>query len=360
MKISLSSVNLSALEMAYAKDAIDTGWISGTGAYITRFESALAQKLGRKHVIAVANGTLALELALLAKGIGPGDEVIVPALTFVAPAAAVRSVGAKPVFADITSESWTVDPNEVGRVISDKTKAVIAVDVLGHPCEFEALLQFGLPIIEDAAEAHGALYGGKPVGSFGEVSTFSFHANKTITTGEGGCVATDDNSLAKTMRLISNHGMTSDLPYWHPVVGHNFRMTNVTAAIGLGQVERWDEMVAARNQVARVYDELLGQSIVQRRPVASWATEACWLYTVTTADREAVLAFLRERGIDARAIWTALPDLPLYADSLRGDYRVAKRVATTAFWLPTWAHMPMNAISSVTDALMEFRQMNSI
>ena len=360
MKIPLSSVSLSQAEIGYAKDAIETGWISGTGEYLTRFESALAQKIERKHVIAVANGTLALELALLAQGIGPGDEVVVPALTFAAPAAAVRSVGGTPIFADITMESWTIDPEYVRRVISAKTKALVAVDVLGHPCEFEALQRLGIPIIEDAAEAHGAAYCGKPVGSFGVMSTFSFHANKTITTGEGGCVATDDDSLAATMRLISNHGMTQARPYWHPVVGRNFRMTNVTAAIGLGQVERWDEMIVARNRVAELYDISLDDSVVQRRPIAPWATEACWLYTVSATDREAVIPFLRARGIDARAIWTALPDLPLYADSLRGDYSVARRVAAAAFWLPTWAHMPANAISSVTDALIEYRQLNSI
>jgi perosamine synthetase len=360
MRIPLSSVNLSELEREYAKEAIDTGWISGGGKYLTEFESALAQKIGRKHVIAVANGTLALELALLAQGVGAGDEVVVPALTFAAPAAAVRTVGAQPVFAEITSASWTLDPEHVRQLINDKTKAIIAVDVLGHPCDFESLQGLGIPIIEDAAEAHGALYRGTPVGSFGVMSTFSFHANKTITTGEGGCVATDDDSLAASMRLISNHGMTKEHPYWHPVVGHNFRMTNVTAAIGLGQVERWDEMVAARNRVAQLYDELLGDSIVQRRPVASWATEACWLYTVTATDRERLLPFLRAQGIDARAIWTALPDLPLYANSLRGDYSCARRIANTALWLPTWAYMPEEAIASVADALIRYRQLNPL
>lgn len=356
MRIPLSSVELSELEKGYAKDAIDTCWISGTGAYLTRFETSLAQRIGRGHVVAVANGTVALELALLARGVGPGNEVIVPALTFVAPAAAVRAVGALPVFADITEESWTIDPEIVRRLITPKTKAVIAVDVFGHPCDFDALRQLNIPVIEDAAEAHGASYRGRPAGSFGEMSTFSFHANKTITTGEGGCVATDDDSLAAAMRLIANHGMTKERPYWHPVVGHNFRMTNVAAAIGLGQVERWDELVAARNRVARLYDELLGNSIVRRRPVAPWAAEACWLYVATATNREAAINFIRDRGIDARAIWTALPDLPVYRESLRGDYEVARRIAATAFWLPTWAHMPEDDISCVADALISYSQ----
>lgn len=352
MNIPLSNVNLTELEIGYAKDALESGWISGAGDYIARFERALAQKIGRKHVIAVANGTVALELALLALGIGADDEVIVPALTFVAPAATVRAIGATPVFADITPESWTVDPAEIRRLVTNKTKAIIAVDVLGHPCDYDSLLTLGLPVIEDAAEAHGALYRGKPVGRFGAVSTFSFYANKAITTGEGGCTATDDDALAATMRLIANHGMTKDRPYWHPVVGHNFCMTNVMAAIGLGQVERWNNLVTARNHVARRYDKLLADSSLLRRPVASWATEACWLYTVATPERESVLTTLRRLGVDARAIWMALPDLPPYLDGRRGDYPVARQIANCAFWLPTWAHMPDEVIRYVVDALL--------
>ena len=356
MKIPLSNVNLTELEIGYAKDALESGWISGTGDYITRFERALAQKIGRKHVIAVTNGTVALELALLALGIAAGDEVIVPALTFAAPAAAVRAVGAIPVFADITSESWTIDPTEIRRLVTSRTKAIIAVDVLGHPCNYDSLLTLGFPVIEDAAEAHGALYRGEPVGGFGILSTFSFYANKAITTGEGGCTATDDDALAATMRLIGNHGMTRDRPYWHPVVGHNFCMTNVTAAIGSGQVERWSNLVAARNQVARRYDELLADLPLLHRPVACWATEACWLYTVATPERECVLAALRRLGIDARAIWMALPDLPPYLDGRRGDYRIARRIANSAFWLPTWADMPDEVIRYVADALTSSQQ----
>lgn len=353
MRIPLSSVSLSDLEINYAKEAIETGWISGAGQYVTRFETALAEKIGRKHVIAVANGTLALELALLAQGIGPGDEVIVPALTFAAPAAAVRTVGAKPIFADITDESWTINPDHVRDLVTEHTRAAIAVDLLGHPCDFEALDRLGVTIIEDAAQAHGALFRGRQVGGFGLVSTFSFHANKAITTGEGGCVATDDDSLAALMRLIANHGMTPERPYWHPVVGHNFRMTNVTAAIGFGQVERWDEMIGARNRVAKLYDELLGGTVT-RRPLASWATEACWLYTVAINDREPFVSHLRAQGIDARSIWTALPALPIYSDSVRGDYSVACRVARTACWLPTWSDMPEENIVSVAEAVKSF------
>jgi perosamine synthetase len=351
MKIPLSTVSLSERERGYARDALDTGWISGTGPYVARFERALAERLGRKHVIAVSSGTAALEVAVRAMGIGAGDEVIVPALTFVAPAAVVRTVGADPVFADVSPLTWTIDPDAARRLITPRTRAIIAVDVLGHPCDYDALLALGVPLIEDAAEAHGARYRKKVVGSFGAISTFSFFANKTISTGEGGCAATDDDALAETMRLIANHAMTRERPYWHEMVGHNFAMTNITAAIGLGQVERWNELVAARNDAARRYDEQLADCGCQRRPVAAWASEACWLYTVAAPERALILSALRAASIDARAIWTALPDLPLYADAVRGEYPVARQVAASAFWLPTWANMPDEAIREVAAAL---------
>lgn len=359
MRIPLSSISLTPLEVGYARDALESGWISSSGPYVGRFERALAAKIGRKHVTAVLNGTTALELALRGLGIGPGDEVIVPALTFVAPAAVVVTVGASPVFADVTPETWTVDPAEVKRLVTRRTRAAIAVDVLGHPCDFAALSALGIPVVEDAAEAHGALFHGSPTGSFGVISVFSFFANKTISTGEGGCVATDDAGLADRMRLVASHGMTKERPYWHDVVGHNFAMTNVAAAVGLGQVERWDELVGARNAVARRYDQLLGGMDGDgfgRRPVAPWAREACWLYTVTAPQREALVSALRDAGIDARGIWTALPDLPLYANAVRGDYPVARRIARTALWLPTFAQMSEDQIRDVASTLADALQ----
>ena len=349
MKIPLSSISLSEREKRYVDDAVTSGWISGTGGFIERFEDALARRIQRRHVVAVSNGTLAIELALRVMAIGPGDEVIVPALTFVAPAASVCAVGACPVIADIDAETWTLAPREAAKLITPRTKAIITVDLLGHPSDYDELMELGVPIIEDAAQAHGARYRSRPVGSFGVFSTFSFHANKTITCGEGGCVATDDDDLAARLRLITNHGMTKDRPYWHSVIGRNFRMTNLTAAVGLGQVERWDELVDGRNAVAAIYDGLLG-GFVRRRPVAAWAKEACWLYTVAVPKRDAVVEALRAEGIDARAIWIAVPDLPPYRAGCRAEYPVAREIARTAFWLPTWSGMPQALTTFVAEA----------
>ena len=349
--IPLSSLYLTDAAREYAHEAIDSGWVSGTGAYIGRFEAALAKQVGREHCVAVANGTLALEVALRAWGIGHGDRVIVPALTFAAPAAAVRAVGATPVFVDIHPVSWTLDPEIVLKQYA-VTDFIIAVDLLGHPADFDALQTpfTELRMIEDAAEAHGALYKGCPVGSFGKFSTFSFHANKTIPMGEGGAILTNWQQLSEHCRVIANHGMTKERPYYHVDIGTNARMTNITAAIGLGQVEGWSELVRNRQQVSSWYDAYLPEGVT-RRPVAEWATESVWLYTVTHPERDRLVAHLRTCGIDARAIWPALPDLPLYADD--GDYPVARRVSKEAFWLPTSALMTEMQVARICGVLRE-------
>jgi perosamine synthetase len=312
----------------------------------------MAERVGRRHTVAVANGTLAIELILRALEIGPGDEVIVPALTFPAPAMSVLAVGALPVPTDITRDTWTLSPESTLDAITPRTRAVIAVDVLGHPADFDALEELGLPIIEDAAEAHGAAYKGESVGGFGVASAFSFHANKTISTGEGGCVCTDSAPLAERLRVIAHHGMRPERPYVNEVVGRNYRMTNITAAIGLGQLDRWDELVAARNRVADQYRALLDGAACEQRPVAQWARYACWLHTVLVDNRNAVVQRLRDRGIDARGIWPALGDQPVLPNGGPGQ-PVAREIAARALWLPTSARIADDDIRFVADALRE-------
>ena len=300
---------------------------------------------------ATSSGTSALDLVLRALGVAAGDEVICPALTFAAPASAVAALGATPVFADVTEESWTIDPAEVRRVYTGRTKAVIAVDLLGHPADWDGLAALDLPVLEDAAEAHGARHSGRSVGAFGVAAIFSFHANKTISTGEGGAAASDDPALAERIALLNNHGMTSARPYHHDVVGRNYRMNNLTAAVGLAQVERWDELVAGRRRVAAAYDRGLAGAAVVRRPVAPWAEEATWLHTIATSKRAAVLAACAAARVDARAIWPALPDQPIFAAGVRGTYPVARRIAAEALWLPTWSGMADDAIARVVTAV---------
>jgi perosamine synthetase len=343
---------LGDLEGKYVRDAVESGWLSGTGPYVERFEQSLADRTGRAHVIAVSSGTTALELALAGLGIGPGDEVIVPALTFAAPAAATLTVGATPVLCDVSTKDWTLDPDDVAAAITERTRAIIAVDILGHPADFATLARFGVPVIEDAAQAHGAMLDERPAGSLGVVSVFSFFANKAITTGEGGCVTTDDPELAARIRLIANHGMTTDEPYVHRVAGRNARMTNVTAAIGLAQVQRWTELVDGRQRVSDRYR--VAAPGIGTRPVRPGVTPACWLHTAVVGRelRDRVVATGRAAGIDVRAIWPALPTLPLYQGHTPRPCPVAEEVSASCLWLPTWSDLTDAEIDEVVEKVL--------
>ncbi|MEU7718626.1 DegT/DnrJ/EryC1/StrS family aminotransferase [Streptomyces tibetensis] len=352
MRIPLSQPSLGESESDNVRDAMSSGWISGTGAYVSAFERSLEQRTGRASATAVSSGTTALEIALSALGIGPGDEVLVPALTFAAPAAAVLTVGATPVLCDVTPSNWTIDPDAARALLTPRTRAVIAVDLMGHPCEYERLFELEVPIIEDAAQAHGARTLKGPAGSFGVVSVFSFHVNKAITSGEGGAVLTDDPELADRIRLLTHHGMTPSRPYHHSVAGRNGRMTNLTAAVGAAQAERWDELVAGRSEVARLYGARLAGQGFSPRPAELWASPSCWLHCVTTAERDAVVERARLGGVDVRAVWPALSDLPLYHRYAPRPCVHASEVSRTAMWLPTWAHMMPEEVAEVAESLM--------
>ena len=225
--------------------------------------------------------------------------------------------------------------------------------MLGHPSDYNRLAAFGLPILEDAAEAIGALYKGRPAGTLGAAAIFSFHANKPIATGEGGCVATDDPALAAWIRQFNNFGMSPTQRYWHEMAGHNHRMTNLTAAVGLAQVERWDELLGERVRIASYYDRALAGVPVGRRPIADWATEAVWLYTIESDRRDAIVNACKRRGIDARAIWPAVPTQPAFREFAVGSYPVASWLAERALWLPTWPGMPEDALDRVVTAVVE-------
>src|SRR6266496_1099800 len=244
-------------ELAYVTDAVRSGWISSSGVYVDRFESSFAALCGVRHAVAVANGTVALHLALRAAGIGAGDEVIVPSLTFAATAAAVVHAGAAPVFVESTAHYWCMDPVAVEAALGPRTRAIIPVHLYGHPADMDALHEIArsrhLVVIEDAAEAHGARCRGRVVGSIGDLGCFSFYGNKIMTTGEGGMVTTNDSALATHMRFLKNHAMEPQRRYWHSEVGFNYRMTNLQAAVGCAQVERFQELQRARAQVLGWY-----------------------------------------------------------------------------------------------------------
>jgi perosamine synthetase len=319
--------DLSPLEEAYVLDAVRSTWVSSIGPYVERFEAEFARFCGVRHAAAVSNGTAALHLALLAAGVGPGDEVIVPALTFVATAAAVRHAGADPVFVDSEPEIGTMDPAAVARAITPATKAILPVHLYGHPVDMDPILELaeanGITVIEDGAEAHGASYKGRVVGSMGRMGTFSFYGNKILTTGEGGAVVTDDERLAARVRFLKDHAMDANRRYWHPEVGFNYRMTNIQAALGCAQLERFRELTTRRQCVLIRYREAAAGSGLVINPSREWAGPVPWLVCALLAEgtergrRDTILDKLRREGIDSRPYFQLISAMPPYRDCRR-------------------------------------------
>jgi perosamine synthetase len=360
-KIAVAQPILGGNERKYVLDCIDSGWISSAGAYIPKFESEFAQFCESKHGIAVANGTVALHLALLAYGIGPGDEVIVPTLTYIASANAVTYCGAKPVFVDAEPKTWNMDPTLIEAKITSKTRAIMVVHLYGHPTDMDPIHEIAkkhkLVIVEDAAESHGATYKGKKTGSLGDVATFSFFGNKTITTGEGGMVLTDDSALAEKMRLYKGQGMDPKRRYWFPVVGYNYRMTNIQAAIGLAQLENIDTQLNARRNLAKKYNELLKglDSTIELPYEADWATHSYWMYSIvlkkgTRVNRDQLMSLLAEDGIETRPIFYPMHILPPYLEK-NANYPVADQIAAHGINLPTHGALSDSDLMYICDAL---------
>jgi perosamine synthetase len=345
----------------YVLDCVDSGWISSLGHYVSRFEAEFAQFCEARHGIATSNGTTALHLALATVGIGPGDEVLVPDLTFVATANVVRYTGATPVLVDADPRTWTLDPDDCRRKLTARTRAIIPVHIYGHPADLDPLLALAaahrLTVIEDAAEAHGARYKGRRVGALGQIGAFSFYGNKIITTGEGGMVVTNDAELAERARFLRDHAMDTGRRYYHPEIGFNYRMTNIQAAIGCAQLEQAEAILARRKTLATTYaSELAGIPGLVPPPAETWAENVYWMYSVLVdpaagVDREAVREGLRARGVDSRPFFVPLHELPPYASS--APFPVATRLGRTGINLPSGTGLTTEEIATVARALRE-------
>lgn len=366
-KIPVASVDLSGNEERYAVEAIRSTWISSAGAFLGRFESEFADACGVKHAMAVSNGTVALHLALAGLDVRPGDEVIVPSLTYIATANAVRYVGAEPVFVDVDPDTWTVAPERIEEAVTRKTRAVIPVHLLGHPADMDRINRVaainGLTVIEDAAEATFATYKGKTVGGLGRVATFSFFGNKLLTCGEGGAVTCDDDQLAARLRILRGQGMDPQRRYYFPVTGFNFRLTNVAAAILCGQMERREAIVAARRAIYAKYNGLLAQVPgVRLQPTAPWADLSPWMYACVIDEdefgctRDDVMAHLAEAGIETRPMFIPLHTLPPFrAESkARGEHLpVTDRLGAQGLMLPTYNTLTAADIERVVSAVAD-------
>ena len=317
--------DIGEFELANVVDCVKRKALSGTITedYIGQFERLMSEHCGVKHGIVTTSGTTALALAVACLGLGPDDEVIVPAFTNIATALAVVYSGAKPVFADSEKQTWNIDINQLRSLITPKTKAIIPVHIFGHPVEMEPLMQlakeFNLYIIEDAAEAQGAKYRNQPIGSFGQMSCFSFYINKIITTGEGGMVMTNDDDLAQKARLLKNLAYSNRDKFIHHHIGYNYRLTNLQAAMGVAQLNRLEEIVGKKRQVAHWYTERLNEvSGLQLPCEMSWAKNVYWVYGVVLGKemptRQEVRDALAQEGIETRNFFYPMNRQPVFVE----------------------------------------------
>ena len=310
-------------ELKYVTECITTNWISSQGSFVRRFETEFAARLGVPHALAVSNGTVALHLALKAFDIGPGDEVIVPDLTFAATINSVLHAGATPVIVDVDPLTWNIDPEAITAVITPRTRAIMPVHLYGQPADMDAIMalaeRHNLIVIEDAAEAAGTLYKGRPCGSIGHAGTFSFFSNKVITTGEGGMVVFRDDRAAERGKRLRDHGMNPAKRYWHDEVGFNYRLTNLQAAIGCAQLEQFDGFIARKQAIAKAYRARLGHIDGLRLPVEiAGSRNSYWMVSVIAEleraglDRDAFMARLSKAGIETRPLFYPLHEMPPY------------------------------------------------
>lgn len=361
-RISVAQPYLAGNERTYVLDCLESTWISSAGKYIAAFEEAFAQFCGTKYAISTNNGTTALHLALVALGLQPGDEVIIPTVTYIATANAVHYCGATPILADVQPDTMNLDPADIERRITIRTKGIIAVHLYGHPADMNAINEIanrhGLWVLEDAAEAHGAEVNGKRVGSLGRCATFSFFGNKIITTGEGGMITTDDDALAERFRLYRGQGMDPKRRYWFPVIGYNYRMTNIQAAIGLAQLETIDKALFERDRLARWYDEALAPLDTQivRPSCQPWARQVYWMYTIFLreggeARRDAVMRYLEAAGIETRPVFYPMHVLPPYAQP--SIFPVADLWAQRGINLPTHQGLTKDDVQRIADSLRQ-------
>lgn len=356
--------SLNGNEKKYVLDCLDSTWISSKGKYIGEFESHFAEYIGVKHAASVSNGTVALHLALVALGIGPGDEVIVPTLTYIASVNSIVYTGATPVFVDSVVDTWQMDPDDIRRKITPRTKAIMAVHLYGHPCEMDTIAticrEHALFLIEDCAEAIGSKYKGKTVGGFGDIATFSFFGNKTITTGEGGMVVTNDETLHDRTVHYKGQGLAKHRQYWHDVVGYNYRMTNICAAIGMAQLEKVDEFLTQKRRVATTYQKCLEGSGITFHKESKNVYHSYWMCSILvkqSVERDDLRNFLESCGIETRPVFYPVHTMPMYAHKFQKK-PIAEDLGWRGINLPSYPTLEDGAVVHICDKIKEFYEKN--
>ncbi len=356
---------LNGNEKKYLCECIDTGWISSEGPFVKEFEQKMSTTVGRKYGVAVSNGTAALEVAVQALGIGEGDEVIMPAFTIISCAMSVTKVGAIPVLVDSDLYTWNMNIQEIEAKITPKTKAIMMVHLYGLPVEADKVLtlakKYNLKVIEDAAEMHGQTYNGRPCGSFGDISIFSFYPNKHITTGEGGMVVTDDEQLAERCRMLRNLCFKKDVRYIHDEISDNYRFTNLQAAVGLAQLERLDEFIAKKREMGRYYTEHLKDVKGLILPIerTNYADNIYWVYGLVLekdipADNRLIQKLLAEEGIGSRTFFWCMHEQPVYQRQRLFEnqtYPNAEYLARKGFYIPSGLALTEEQMEQVVDGV---------
>jgi perosamine synthetase len=346
-------------ERKYVLECLDSTWISSKGSFIQEFERRFAQHIGIQHAASVCNGTVALHVALVALGIGPGMEVIVPTLTYVASVNAIAYTGAVPVFVDSLDSTWQMNPDDVRRKITPRTRAILAVHLYGHPCDMNALVSIAkehdLLLIEDCAESFGSLYEGRPTGTFGDVSTFSFFGNKTITTGEGGMVVTNDETMYQRVSHFKGQGLAKYREYWHDVIGYNYRMTNICAAIGLAQLEQAETFVSKKRQIALWYAEDLADSPVVFHKAIGNVLHTHWMCSILVhqpSQRDLLRAKLAAAGIETRPLFYPVHTMPMYSQSFQ-KHPVAESLGWRGINLPSYPDLTRDQVSEISSIIRD-------
>lgn len=350
--------DLSGNEKRYVQQAMDSTWISSTGEFIDRFKTAFSQAVGAPHVSAVSNGTVALHLALHVLDLRPGDEVIVPSFTYIASVNMIVLAGGVPVFADVRPGDWVLDPDHVERLITPRTRAIMPVHLYGAVCDMDRLCvladRHGLDIVEDCAEALGSTWDGRHVGLFSRTATFSFFGNKTITTGEGGMVIARTPEMLRKVELARGQGMDPERRYWHIAMGFNYRMTNIAAAIGLGQIERLNDILARKRQIAARYRQNLAQESVTFQIPARQARSSEWLVSVLLppgTGREPVMRDMAGVGVETRPVFYCAHHMPHHA---RPDLElpVSENISARGVSLPSYPDLVDAEIDRVCETLI--------
>lgn len=361
--IPFSKPSITHLEIEYVTDAVKSGWVSSLGQYINLFEAKFAAYCGTKYALTTSSGTTAMHLALATYGIEADDEVVVPNLTFIATANAITYTGAKVVLVDIEQDTLCIDPVQIKKVITEKTKAIIPVHLYGHPANMikinELAKKYNLLVIEDAAEAHGSTVKGQKAGSLGHCGIFSFYGNKIVTCGEGGLITTNDEEFYQRAKHLRDHAMSGSKRYWHDQVGYSYRMTNMQAALGLAQIERIDELLARKIEIFKLYEKnLLNISGIKLNFTADWASNVYWLVCLeiegyTEKERDNLIQALSLKGIETRPYFYPISDMPMY-ETNRIHTPVTHKVSQRGINLPSYFDLKNQKIDYICEFLQTY------